>query len=138
MGQLAKRVAGAVRAEQLAEYIQDAGVGPGTDTSWVIPELLARTIGRRDGDLQGRVHRAKVVADILGTKHTRQRRNGLEEGEDTMCRLCGDALETDSHVLWECVHPALTNVRVALSKKVYTKWRGAGMGTEEIAVASLL
>jgi hypothetical protein len=79
-----------------------------------------------------------VIADILGTKHTRHKRNGLEEGEDALCRMCGDALETDSHVLWECAHPVLATARMALCKKVRSKWREAGLGMGELVVANLL
>ena len=138
VGQVAKRLAGVVRTEQLAEYVQSVGVGPGTDTDWVIPELMARTIGRRASDLPGRVHRAKMTANILGTKHTRHRRNGLDDGEDSLCRLCGDTLETDSHLLWECTHPTVTQARTALCDRVYGTWREAGLGQGELAVANLL
>jgi hypothetical protein len=136
-GNVAKRLEDIVRTEHLAAYVQSVGVGPGTDTQWLIPELLARTIGRRPAGLGDRVHRAKVVADILGTMHTQHRRGGLEDC-DALCRLCGDALETDSHVLWECKHTATGAVRRRLSKKVHTAWRAAGLGSRELAVVNAL
>jgi len=138
IGNVAKRLADVIRTEQLAEYLQGVGVGAGSDTEWLIPELVARTIGRRNGSLKDKVLKAKMVADILGTKHTRHRRAGLEDGEDALCRLCGEELETDSHVLWECKHPVTVDARKLVSKAVRTSWRKAGLGTTELAVAHAL
>jgi ribonuclease HI len=137
-GSVSKRLEEIVRTEQLAAYVQSVGIGPGTDTEWLIPELMARTIGRKEGELKDKVHRAKAVADILGTKHTQHRRGGLDDGEDVLCRLCGDSLETDSHVLWECKHPATGSARRALAKKVRTAWRSTGLGSQELAVVNVI
>jgi hypothetical protein len=84
------------------------------------------------------VHRAKTVADILGTRHTQHRRNGLEDTDCTLCRLCGDELETDSHVLWECKHSAVGQARRALSKEVRSAWRESGLGLDGLAVVHAL
>ena len=97
-------------------YLQGTGLGVGADTEWAIPELISRTIGQKEDTLKLRVHRAKVVSSILGTKYTQHRRNGLEVGDDPMCRLCGVHFETDNHALWESTHPD-----VALARRVLTK-----------------
>jgi ribonuclease HI len=107
LGCIAQRLHDAVRTEQLASYLQGTGLGKGADGGWLIPELISRTIARKEGTLGQRVHRAKVVASILGTKYTQHRRNGLGDDDDPMCRLCGSCLETDNHVLWECTHRGL-------------------------------
>ena len=137
-GCIAQRLHDAVRTELLASYMQGTGLGAGTDTDWVIPELTARTIGQKEGSLRHRVHRAKVVASILGTKYTQHRRNGLAADDDPMCRLCGLQLETDNHVLWECLHPAVASKRRELAKAVRKEWRRAGLGQIELGVANLL
>jgi len=134
-GCLAKRLTDAVRTDLLASHVQGTGLGPGTDTDWVLPELVARTIGRKEGTLQGRVHRAKVVAGVLGTKHTQHRRSQLDADEDPLCRLCGLCLETDEHVLWYCPHPSVARPRRALSSKIRRIWAAAGMGHAHLAVA---
>ena len=138
VGCIARRLKDAVRTEQLGEYLQAAGIGKGTDSQWLVPELLARNIGRKEGDLRHKVHRAKVAACILGTMYTQHRRNGLTPHQDVMCRLCGVALETDSHVLWECPHPAVASVRRDLSKAVRSIWRKSGLSDANWAVARAL
>jgi hypothetical protein len=137
-GCIAKRLHDAVRTELLAAYMQSTGLGPGTDTDWVIPELTARTIAVKEGGLAQRCHKAKMVASILGTKHTQHRRGGLDDGDDPMCRTCGQHLETDNHVIWECTHIPLVRARQALSKRVKAAWRRSGLGLRELAVAQLL
>ena len=84
--------------------MQRTGLGPGADTDWAIPELISRTIGQKKDDLKHRVHRAKAIASILGTKYTQHRRKGLDADADLPCRLCGEHFETDSHVLWGWLH----------------------------------
>jgi hypothetical protein len=138
IGCIAQRLHDAVRTEQLASYLQGTGLGKGADGGWLIPELISRTIARKEGTLGRRVHRAKVVASILGTKYTQHRRNGLGEDDDPMCRLCGNCLETDNHVLWECTHRGPAKVRRELVKAVNQKWREAGLGQRELTVARLL
>jgi hypothetical protein len=137
-GCIAKRLHDAVRTELLASYVQGTGLGPGTDTDWLIPELVARTIAVKEGDLAHRVHRAKVTASILGTKYTQHRRGGLDADDDPMCRLCGVHLETDDHVLWRCRHGTMVQARQALSRRVKAAWRAAGLGLGEVEVARLL
>ena len=137
-GCIAQRLHDAVRTELLSSYIQSTGLGAGTDTEWVVPELLSRTIGRKEGTLKQKVHRAKVVASILGTKYTQHRRKGLDADDDPMCRLCAAHLETDNHVLWECSHPAIATKRRELAKAVRSAWRKTGLGLRELAIANLL
>jgi hypothetical protein len=137
-GCVAQRLHETVRTDLLIRYLQNTGLGQGADIDWAIPELLARTIARKEGSLVQRVHRAKVVASILGTRYTQHRRGGLELDEDPMCRLCGTSLETDNHVLWECQHPKTTAARTTLAKGVSKAWREAGLGQKELVVAKLL
>lgn len=129
-----------MRTDLLANYVQSTGLGPGTDTDWVLPELVARTIGRKEGTLQGRVHRAKVVAGVLGTKHTQHRRSQLDADEDPLCRLCGVCLETDEHVLWYCPHPSVARPRRAraLTSTIRRIWAAAGMSHAHLAIVRLL
>ena len=137
-GCIAQRLSDAVRTDLLAGYIQSTGLGSGADTDWVIPELVARTIGRKEGTLQAKVHRAKVTAGILGTKHTQHRRAALGRDDDTLCRLCGLTLETNEHVLWMCPHPAVAHPRRLLSSAVRRVWAATGLGQAQLAVARLL
>lgn len=137
-GCLLKRVTDALRTEQLATYLRSAGVGRGSDTTWLIPELVARTIGKGSGSLATRVHRAKVVSHILGTRYTQLRRNGLDNEQDAMCRMCGGSLETDSHVLWYCGCPRLAKPRRALAGAVRNAWRRSGLSLDALNVATLL
>jgi hypothetical protein len=137
LGKLNDRVKDAVRVELLSSYLASTGIGPGTDGDWIVPELLLRTVGRKEGDLSDKVFRAKTIASILGTKYTQLRRNGLDVDADPLCRLSGEHLETDTHVLWECSHTAVASKRRALCKRVKTAWRQAGMSQRELAVANL-
>jgi hypothetical protein len=137
-GCIAKRLRDAVRADLLHRYIATAALGPGAEGDWLLPELLARTIGRNEGDITAKVHRAKSVAGILGTRYTQHRRLQLDETQDPICRLCGEELETGDHIIWECKNPLLRKVRRKLSLDVRTIWRVAGLGQKELSEAHLL
>ena len=74
-----------------------------------------------------RVQRAKMLAGILGTAEVQDRR-GQEVGGDaecgSLCRLCGKVVETNSHVLWECIDDgAMVRARRELSKRVRKVFR---------------
>ena len=137
-GCIAKRLKDIVRTEQLSSYLQSVGLGMGTDRDWLVPELVSRTVSRKEGDLPHKVFRAKVAACILGTMYTQLRRNNLSETQDAMCRMCGTALETPSHVLWECPHTIVAAPRRALVKLVRSIWRLSGLSDRGLATARLL
>jgi hypothetical protein len=137
-GCIANRLKDAARSELLHRYLSTATLGPGSDGDWLLPELLSRTIGRKEGDMAAKVHRAKSVASILGTRYTQHRRNKLDESEDPLCRMCGHHLETEEHVMWECAHPLLGRARQTLSKAVRALWRTSGLGQNELGTAHLL
>ena len=83
------------------------------------------------------VFRIKLMSQTLGTLATQWR--ARTEAEGTKCRVCGDAEETNMHVLWKCAR----NVKIAaarqeMEKEVAAAFREAGMSEEMLVQAGML
>ena len=65
--------------------------------------------------------KAKVLAGILGTMETKLMRGHASLDESLRCRMCGQTLETRSHVLWECQDGSIAGPRKLLVEKLMRK-----------------
>ena len=77
-----------------------------------------------------------MMAGILGTMETQGRRGRLDpakgDGQDKLCRMCGQVLESNSHVLWECTRDrAMVSARREVLKLVRKEFRVAGLSAEQ-------
>ena len=135
-GKINLRLREAIQIELLQMYVQKSSVE--TVVEWVEPEAARRMIQQKGEPLAKRVQRAKMLAGILGTAEVQDRRGQEVGGEaqyGSLCRLCGKAAETNSHVLWECEDDgAMVRARRELVRRVRTVFRQSGLSEEGVKV----
>ena len=129
---LREQVMTAVRVEKLGSYVDSVRIGREGTGEWVDRELMGAVLGRLRGELKLKAFRAKCVSLRLPTQGEKLLRGEIEAGQEQLCRVCGQELETQSHVLWGCQGRAVAAARREVVNRLRVMWREGGLSLDGI------
>jgi hypothetical protein len=140
-GRVRERLQNVVRLELAERYTRDtttSALSPKPDSALLALDIGQALLGDPNSPMSLRVHRAKLLANSLGTQQTCHRRDPSSVVGDLLCRACGKHLENDDHVMWSCTHRPLAAARTDLSLRVRGILRAAGLSMDDLAIGHSL